>query len=1020
MKHIFKSYLLASVLLMTAGIPRLSAQSPEPFSPYGVFSPSVESYQMTRCGNLLPSLYTGAMTFSLPLMTYSDPDFTIPVSLEYSFDGYKPGQHSGTVGYGWYLDCGGVITREVRGIPDEGDLEGANNYDCMVFGWRQAGSYRDSLLLKSGDFYSIRRFQSEHVSPDRVIPMMTSYDTFSDTPMLAGKYGNDYRLYDSAPDVYHFRFLGHSGDFMMMPDGTFRVYNSDIPHGEISVTVTDSPNVSTYSIFTITMADGYSYQFESEGISRIPDTISGEDRKVKTSVNAYRLKSITAPNGRSATFSYAESQDLTISPSYAPIKDGNYLSVSTWEEYCTSGTVSDLPEVKWSVIQEGSSRLTGVSVSDKSAPVLAFHYSDAPGNEYDPSNFGQSSFASAYNPGRPKVLSSAALRGRDGLADSVSLNYFAATSGTPKTFLGSVTGMKTGTYSFEYNTAGVTFPKNDTQGVDHWGYWNGASISDLREHLTNTEWIFNSDPGTQGLVYEQETLGDSTYVVVMPDPDVRSTATNLYDQMADSSKEPSFSHSHAGAMTAITYPHGGHTAITYEPNRASRRMNTWFETGTTALEPVDPNNSSASCLAGGLRVATLADSYADNHADTTRFLYTDPDNNNRASGILTSMPKYSETLPYVHYANSIAGPTNISALFSAVVIGFNNCCGFTLERDPHVVYPTVTVRHPDGSSTEHRFTSVADAGLSDARTWTYQVGKREMCAEDWLEYEGRTPNTLLPPSIDRSGLRGKPKSTVIRTASGQELRRTEYSYGQELFTLPALAFNNIVSFALGPCTVASPQLVSTAETVRGVTARTMRSYNAYGQVKETSSVGSASGDTLRITLRYRHEAGDASAYRMLPDAAVKTGKQGNSEYLLAREKYSYYSGTPFLKTTVSAAPETLVVVTPATVFSAYAGNERTVSYTYNSAWRLTRASYPGKAWTEYGWNGTLLSDKTVNNALNRAGFYWKDLVGLTRVNDPSGSSERYDYDAKNRPYKILDSDSHAVSVFHYNLKNDNQ
>ena len=66
------------------------AQSVEPFSPYGIFSPSVESYQMTRSRNLLPSLYTGAMTFSLPLMTYSDPDFTIPVTLEYSFDGYKP------------------------------------------------------------------------------------------------------------------------------------------------------------------------------------------------------------------------------------------------------------------------------------------------------------------------------------------------------------------------------------------------------------------------------------------------------------------------------------------------------------------------------------------------------------------------------------------------------------------------------------------------------------------------------------------------------------------------------------------------------------------------------------------------------------------------------------------------------------------------------------------------------------------------------------------------------------------
>lgn len=82
MKQNILHHILAAVLLLTTGASGLRAQSSEPFSPYGIFSPSVESYQMTRCGNLLPSLYTGTMTFSLPLMTYSDPDFTIPVTLE--------------------------------------------------------------------------------------------------------------------------------------------------------------------------------------------------------------------------------------------------------------------------------------------------------------------------------------------------------------------------------------------------------------------------------------------------------------------------------------------------------------------------------------------------------------------------------------------------------------------------------------------------------------------------------------------------------------------------------------------------------------------------------------------------------------------------------------------------------------------------------------------------------------------------------------------------------------------------
>ena len=48
---------------------------------------------MTRFGNLSPSLYT-----------YSDLDFTIPITLEYSFDCYRPEKHSGT-----YTRCGNQL-----------------------------------------------------------------------------------------------------------------------------------------------------------------------------------------------------------------------------------------------------------------------------------------------------------------------------------------------------------------------------------------------------------------------------------------------------------------------------------------------------------------------------------------------------------------------------------------------------------------------------------------------------------------------------------------------------------------------------------------------------------------------------------------------------------------------------------------------------------------------------------------------------------------------------------------------
>lgn len=80
------------------------AQDTDPFS-YNAFSiPSANSAEMIRYGDLKPSLYTGAMEYSYHVYSYLDEDFTIPISLDYHFDGYRPSQHSGPYGMGWSLE----------------------------------------------------------------------------------------------------------------------------------------------------------------------------------------------------------------------------------------------------------------------------------------------------------------------------------------------------------------------------------------------------------------------------------------------------------------------------------------------------------------------------------------------------------------------------------------------------------------------------------------------------------------------------------------------------------------------------------------------------------------------------------------------------------------------------------------------------------------------------------------------------------------------------------------------------
>ena len=89
---------------------------------------------MTRYGLSASDNFTGAMKNDIVIYHYKDPDFNVPISLNYYFDGFRPNQSSGTIGYGWFLNVGGAITRESRGIRDEHRYgEGQTINDCAGY-----------------------------------------------------------------------------------------------------------------------------------------------------------------------------------------------------------------------------------------------------------------------------------------------------------------------------------------------------------------------------------------------------------------------------------------------------------------------------------------------------------------------------------------------------------------------------------------------------------------------------------------------------------------------------------------------------------------------------------------------------------------------------------------------------------------------------------------------------------------------------------------------------------------------
>ncbi len=94
------------------------------------------------------NIYTGIPSISVPVYKYNGPnDLSMNISLDYFAGGVKLNETATTVGIGWNLDAGGVITRTVRGMPDDYPVKGFLYDAALPADYRPNGTayYHDSL-----------------------------------------------------------------------------------------------------------------------------------------------------------------------------------------------------------------------------------------------------------------------------------------------------------------------------------------------------------------------------------------------------------------------------------------------------------------------------------------------------------------------------------------------------------------------------------------------------------------------------------------------------------------------------------------------------------------------------------------------------------------------------------------------------------------------------------------------------------------------------------------------------------
>src|SRR6186713_531649 len=85
-----------------------------------VVPPSPNAAALGKFGDIPVGEYTGIPNISIPLYTMRVGKFQLPISLNYHSGGLKVEEVASSVGLGWALSAGGVITRSMHGAPDEG------------------------------------------------------------------------------------------------------------------------------------------------------------------------------------------------------------------------------------------------------------------------------------------------------------------------------------------------------------------------------------------------------------------------------------------------------------------------------------------------------------------------------------------------------------------------------------------------------------------------------------------------------------------------------------------------------------------------------------------------------------------------------------------------------------------------------------------------------------------------------------------------------------------------------------
>ena len=191
------------------------------------FRPQVKSPEVTKFEqymNLPVNLVSGTTKINIPIYNLEYGGMSLPINIEYDASGVKVESIASSIGQNWSLNIGGVVSRIIKGAPDEG-----NPYNWQALSNLNVdGFYQDYGLTNLESQLNI--YPNNAYTPNEAINRAIQYIQW------AKDLSNG--LKDSQPDLFYFttpeggsKFIFNNNRQIVYLENTdFTIKENDIPN----------------------------------------------------------------------------------------------------------------------------------------------------------------------------------------------------------------------------------------------------------------------------------------------------------------------------------------------------------------------------------------------------------------------------------------------------------------------------------------------------------------------------------------------------------------------------------------------------------------------------------------------------------------------------------------------------------------------------------------------------------------------------------------------------------------------